>query len=150
MACNENTGEFMKKIEIEFSRGGRFTAELLERDAPKTCDAIWNHLPLELEVYQTTNSGQGIYGYIDFRIAPENPQVLGLAPGTVVAGGVNPQSLNEIIISYGLFVPFHWSVASYLPVNPFAKIGEGLDELAKVGQRLHRQGLERISIRKRE
>lgn len=142
----------MRKIEIEFERGGLFTAELLEKDAPKTCEGIWKRLPLEFEVCHTISSGRGIFGYVDFRLDPENQRAAGLTPGTLIYEPSDPaRNLpNEILISYGLFVLRMTAALNFLPGNVFAEIRENLEELTKVGQRIHRQGAEKIFIRKKE
>lgn len=38
-----------KQIDVEFERGGKFVADLLEDQAPKTCKAVWDALPLEIQ-----------------------------------------------------------------------------------------------------
>jgi hypothetical protein len=49
-------------------------AELLEQQAPKTCQTIWNHLPLEGEGVHAIYSGSEIAFFIskDIIIEPEN------------------------------------------------------------------------------
>jgi len=40
-----------KEIKVEFEKGGVFSAELLEKEAPKTAAVIWDRLPFEYEFY---------------------------------------------------------------------------------------------------
>ena len=73
-----------RKIEIKFEKGGIFTANLLENEAPNTCETIWNKLPLTLEFYNSIVSGQAIVTLPkDLTVEPENQMTLGLPPGTL-------------------------------------------------------------------
>ena len=51
----------MSKIEISFEKGGVFTAELLEAEAPKTCAEFKKHLPFTLGTTHSTCAGQAAF-----------------------------------------------------------------------------------------
>lgn len=95
-------------------------AELLEERCPKTCDAIWNALPLEaeLEVWK-----EEVYFDIPVRIAPENPT------SKTSAGDVAywPEG-QGFCIFFGRSQPIS-------KVNVFARVREGVElfKLVKTG-----------------
>jgi hypothetical protein len=98
-------------------------AELLEKENPRTCDAIWKALPLEaaLEVWK-----EEVYFEIPVKIAQENP-----TPKTS-AGDVSywPEG-PAFCIFFGKSQPIS-------PVTTFAKIGGGLENFRKLrsGERI--------------
>ena len=61
----------MKIINLTSKQLGTIKAELLEARAPKTCNAIWNALPLEVSLARW---GEELYGSIPVQVGPENPQ----------------------------------------------------------------------------
>ena len=119
-----------RKIEIKFEKGGIFTANLLEKEAPNTCETIWNRLPLTLEFYNSIVSGQAIVTLPkDLTVEPENQMTLGLPPGTLafLVRDVPKLVPDEIYIVYGLFVSRGLTVNNYQPVNIFAQITENIE-----------------------
>ncbi len=112
----------MKKLFIA-CRDFEVEAELLERDQPKTCDAIWRALPFddELEIWR-----EEVYFEIPVKIPPENP-----TPKTQ-AGDVSywPEGPGFCIF-FGRSQP-----AS--PVNTFARIKSGVEKFrsARTGDRI--------------
>jgi hypothetical protein len=62
----------MRTIIIENQKIGQVTATLLEDKNPKTCNAIWNALPLELDL---SRWGEELYGNIPVSINAENTQL---------------------------------------------------------------------------
>ena len=62
----------MEYIIIENEKIGQVKAKLLVNKNPITCKAIWDSLPLELNL---SRWGEELYGDIPVSIAPENPQV---------------------------------------------------------------------------
>lgn len=148
----------VNQIEIEFEKGGRFVANLLENEAPRTCKAIWDKLPLVCEAQHAQYSGQIIFFFtptIRFDDL-ENPKVMGLFPGDI---SFNPHFLHklhltpalkipqEIFITYGGCIPADFCGPS--PVNHFARIQGNLQELADVGIRNRREGFEKITLKKK-
>ena len=136
-----------KKIKIEFEKGGVFIAELFESDAPKTCQVFLDRLPLEFEFAQSIISGQALLTLPkDLTVEPENQMVAGIPPGTISFLVRDPPRLvpDEIYISYGVFVSRGLTTNLYQPVNVFAQIKENLGELKTVGQRIHKNGTEKV------
>jgi hypothetical protein len=65
----------MRQIHIAFVDGsGSAIADLLEEDAPTTCDALWKLLPLRLSAIHDIWSGHEILAHLDNSIVlpPEN------------------------------------------------------------------------------
>ena len=63
-----------KRMEIRLEkRGVSCVAELLEEDAPQTCEIVWNALPLEGDVYHAKYASNEIYCLV--------PPIRGDAPG---------------------------------------------------------------------
>jgi uncharacterized protein len=62
----------MEYIIIENEKIGQIKAKLLVDKNPKTCKAIWDNLPLELDL---SRWGEELYGDITVSIDPENTQV---------------------------------------------------------------------------
>ncbi len=92
-------------------------AELLERERPQTCDAIWKALPLEaeLEIWK-----EEVYFDIPVRIPPENP-TSSTQTGDVAYWPEGP----GFCIFFGRSQPLS-------PVNTFAKIKQGIENFRKV------------------
>ena len=142
-----------RKIEIKFEKGGIFTANLLENEAPKTCHTIWSRLPLTLEFYNSIVSGQAIVTLPkDLTVEPENQMTLGVPLGTLafLVRDVPKLVPDEIYIVYGLFVSRGLTVNNYQPVNIFAQITENIEELKIVGKRILMKGAEKVTLSKIE
>ncbi len=147
-----------RQIEIEFEKGGKFVATLLEDKAPKTCEAVWDALPLENKIQHAMYSGEGIFFFtptIKFEEL-ENPMVMGLLPGDIAFNThwnhklhLPPTSIpQEIVIIYGGCLP--QDHCGWIPCNYFAKIVEGnLSELKNIGKRIREQGMEKVTVRKK-
>jgi hypothetical protein len=139
-------------MQIEFQKGGVFTAELLEKAAPKSCETIWNRLPFTYEFYHSIVSGRAILTLPpDLTMEPENQMVMGINPGTIsfLVRDVPKIVPDEIYISYGIFVSRGLTVNAYQPVNVFAKINENLDELDMVCRRVLMKGAETVKFSKK-
>jgi len=140
----------MKRIKIEFEKGGVFYARLLEEDAPKTCEVFLNKLPLQFRFWQSIVSGHAMVTIPeDLRVEPENQRTIGCLAGTLAFLVEDPPRNvpNEIYIAYG---PYFVSRCSYIemqqPVNVFARIEEDLEELQKVGKRVLMEGAEQVRL----
>jgi len=141
----------MKKLRIEFEKGGVFFARLLEDEAPKTCNAILAGLPLKFTFWQSIVSGHALVTLPEnLTVEPENQRTIGCPPGTLAFLVQDPPRNvpDEIYISYG---PYFVSRCSYIemqqPVNIFAQIEEDLEELQKTGKRVLMKGAEEVTIR---
>jgi hypothetical protein len=150
----------VKQIVIEFEKGGKFVADLLENEAPRTCKAIWDKLPIVSDAQHAQYSGQLIFFFTPtLRLDDlENPKVMGLFPGDISFNTHFLHKLHltpalnvpqEMFITYGGCIPADWCGPS--PVNHFAKITQGsLEELAEIGKRTRREGFEKITMKKKD
>ncbi len=105
----------MEYIIIENEKIGQAKAKLLTDKNPKTCEAIWNALPFEVNLARW---GEELYGEIPVSIGQENSQVecevgdIGYWPsgsGFCIFFGPTPASKGDKPVAAS-------------PVNVFAKI----------------------------
>ncbi|MFX1572524.1 MAG: cyclophilin-like fold protein [Promethearchaeota archaeon] len=105
----------MENIIIENEKIGKIKARLLPDKNPKTCEAIWNALPFEVNLARW---GEELYGEIPVSIGQENSQVdcevgdVGYWPsgsGFCIFFGPTPASKEDKPVAAS-------------PVNIFAKI----------------------------
>jgi len=139
----------MSQIRIEFEKGSVFIARLLEDEAPKTCEAIKNHLPFEYKFFHSIVSGQAILTLPpDFTVERENQRVAGIPPGTLsfLVKDEVVSVPDEIYIAYGIFISRGLTVDMKQPVNVFAQIEANLDELKVVCQRILMEGTEIVQF----
>jgi len=140
----------MKKLKIEFERGGEFYARLMEEEAPKTCKTLLDRMPLEFRFWQSIVSGHAMVTIPEnLTVEPENQRTIGCPAGTLAFLVQDPPRNvpDEIYIAYG---PYFVSRCSYIemqqPVNIFAQIEDDLEELQKVGKRILMEGAEKVKI----
>lgn len=143
----------------------RAVATLLEEEAPRTCQAVWDALPLEGDTYHAKWAGRELYTLVralGSRPGEENATITPI-PGDVLYFDVPPDSIDlpvamrrahpeglvDIAVFYGrnnlLLGP-----AGFMPGNLFATITEGLEAYAKACAELFREGVinERFVIRR--
>lgn len=99
-----------RQIQLTFPCGGQSVrAELLDDEAPKTCELIWGMLPVEAKAIHGMYSGAEIFVMVDRPepAPPENLVQLPL-PGELLyfhdagAGGVGARkAVGEIVFVYG-------------------------------------------------
>lgn len=141
----------MRKIHIQFERGGEFTARLLEAEAPRNCQMIWELLPLEGSVRHGMFSGEGFFVKDKrFKVAVENPRVLGIAAGTL---GLEPPIEGNDRFDPGIIFAYGSKFAFKTPYTPegdpllvFGQVEQNLAELGAVGRRIMEYGEEKASI----
>ena len=132
--------------ELEIQIGGvKFIAELLEREASKTCKTILEALPIESKALHHMWSGEGIYvpmpsGKVAARLELENSTVY---PSRGDVGWYSPE--KEIFIIYGR-ARWH-TLTGPAPCNVFARISENLKELREIGIKIHREGAKKARIK---
>jgi hypothetical protein len=82
----------------------------------------------------------------DLTVPRENQRVAGTPPGTLAFLVRDEPVLvpDEIYIAYGIFISRGLTVDARQPVNVFAQIAAGLDELAQVGRRVLMSGAEMV------
>jgi hypothetical protein len=139
----------MRKIELIFKKGNiRAIATLLEKEAPQTCEAFWNSLPIEREAVHASWSGECIIvvpagvRMID-RLPLENETIF-VAPGEIA---LYPKG-DELLLFYGRGQP-RWRTGPTV-VNVFAKIIENLEEFAKQCRKMIKTGSETLIIKRKE
>jgi hypothetical protein len=127
-----------KHFEIEFSKGGRFTALLLTKEAPKTCEAFLGKMPVQVTFRQARFAGEEFYFQIDMNTELENQ----IAPTWGdIAFNADPK-WKAVCIYYGNTIR-----QGGPPFNLFARIISGnLEELKKVGERVWLQGEETAKV----
>ncbi|AWE43291.1 MULTISPECIES: DUF3830 family protein [unclassified Actinobaculum] len=135
-------------MKLEITAGGfTFIAEYQEEEGPKTVKAFREKLmPLTSRMIHVRWSGQAgwiPFGDLDLELEPENGTCYP-HPGEVVIypGG---KSETEILLAYG-YTNFA-SKAGQLPGNPLARIVEGNEHLAELGEKLLWEGAQEITFR---
>ena len=138
----------MRKIKLEFERGGSFEAELLDELAPKTCQAFWDLLPLRQRVGHAKFSGHVLYIFPGITLdVMENSRCVGVIPGEIL---FNPHLTNkpahpkEVIFVYG--PALIRDSFGYAPSNLFARITQNVEEFTKIGKRIDEEGREYVVI----
>lgn len=128
------------KREIEIIAGKeRAVALLLDEKAPKTCDAIWNSLPIISTATHAKISGEEIMLMIPLFIDIENP-TSNPDPGDICYW----PSGQDVCIYYG-------EITSFLgAVTKFAKVSEGLEVIKMIGRRNWFKQGEKIEIKRKE
>jgi hypothetical protein len=142
-------------FQIEFSRGGRFSARLLEEEAPETCQQFWEALPFDGKVFHGSFNGFTFGFYVEFKVGKvENPHVTGGQAGDLFLNTYANKLLfkgkelkEEVYLPYakgGIF----WNYGGPAPCNHFAKIEGNMEELYRIGRRIHENGAEMIHLSK--
>ncbi len=152
-------------------RGVSCVAELLDKDAPRTCDTVWNSLPQGGDVHHAKYARNEVYAMVP-RFAPEepgqeNPTVTPI-PGDVVyfsfEGGMLDRQFKEeksidhlpgvidLAIFYGRNNLLLNGDVGWVPGNVYATIVDGLDQMAEACNDVWRSGSvgERLTYRRKE
>jgi hypothetical protein len=140
-------------------RGVSCIAELLEKDAPRTCEAVWQALPQGGEAYHAKYARNEVYTMVerfsDQEIGLENPTVTPI-PGDVVYfdfhGGMLDRSFKEekgldglpgvvdLAIFYGRNNLLLNGDVGWVPGNVYATIVDGLGRMAEACNDVWRSG----------
>ncbi|WP_028934686.1 DUF3830 family protein [Pseudonocardia spinosispora] len=139
-------------------RGVSCVAELLEKQAPRTCEAVWNALPLGGDIQHAKYARNEVYamlGQFADPIGQENPTVTPI-PGDVVLfefpGGMLDEDFKrdkgvealpmviDLAIFYGRNNLLLNADVGWVPGNVYATIVEGLDEMAAACHDVWRSG----------
>ncbi len=132
----------------------RFEAALLEREAPRTCEIVWQVLPLEAELRHAHLAGPALTAALPIDRPPvENPYALAIPPGAVlfdvrqqpvaIDGAVLPCEL--IIVTGDGARMMNW--AGFAPCNYFAQVAGDLDRLNALGRRIATHGFTTLRAR---
>lgn len=152
-------------------RGVSCVAELLEKDAPRTCDVVWNSLPQGGDIYHAKYARNEVYAMVPRFAAEEpgqeNPTVTPI-PGDVVYfsfdGGMLDRRFKEekgidalpgvidLAIFYGRNNLLLNGDVGWVPGNVYASIVEGLAPMAEACNDVWRSGSigERLVYRRLE
>lgn len=145
-------------------RGVSCRAVLLDRDAPRTCRAVWDALPQSGSAYHAKYARNEVYTLVPpFADPPpgrENPTVTPI-PGDVVYFGFEPWEIGnpaygyeetsaahgaggatDLAIFYGRNNLLINGDAGWVPGNVFASIVAGLPEMAAAARDLWLRGVE--------
>lgn len=140
-------------------RGVSCVAELLEKDAPRTCEAVWRSLPLGGDAYHAKYARNEVYTMVerftDTEIGLENPTVTPI-PGDVVffsfSGGMLDRRFKEekgidalpgvidLAIFYGRNNLLLNGDLGWVPGNVYATITDGLERMAEACNDVWRAG----------
>jgi hypothetical protein len=140
--------------------GVKAVATLLENEAPKTCKAVWDALPIKGELLHAMLSGNEVFilleGKAMIKVEPEN-QIYHVIPGDVAYfyshwGDAkylkdNPE-FAEIVVIYGRYTRLQDLSGRLAAANLFATITEGLEGFAEICKKVRREGAKKIILRK--
>jgi hypothetical protein len=164
-----------REIEVVLeTRGLVCVARLLDDDAPRTCDAVWNALPQGGDVFHAKYARNELYTFVPpFAPEPiglENPTITpipgdlvyfefgaGMLPASTYGydeqeGAAGAESVIDLAVFYGRNNLLINGDVGWVPGNVFGSITSGLDELAAAGNDLWRRGAvgETLRFRRRE
>jgi hypothetical protein len=138
-------------------RGVSCTAELLEKEAPRTCAAVWDALPLGGDAQHAKYARNEVYTMVPrfAQVGRENPTITPI-PGDVVlfdfAGGMLDTAFKadqgidheagaiDLAIFYGRNNLLINGDVGWVPGNVYATIVEGLDAMAEACHDVWRSG----------
>lgn len=146
------------RITLE-KRGVSCVAELLDKDAPRTCQAVWDALPQGGEAYHAKYARNEVYAMVPRfsaeEVGQENPTVTPI-PGDVVyfsfPGGMLDRQFKEekgidtlpgvidLAIFYGRNNLLLNGDVGWVPGNVYATIVDGLDAMAEACHDVWRSG----------
>lgn len=128
------------------------TAELLDVDAPRTSNLVWELLPLEGKAGHSIDSGKEVFMNldIDHGFLPENQTIYEI-PGDVVMyykptvppPADPPRPVISVIYDRDTQIR---SLRGPVPVNLFARIVAGLDQMGREAIRMKKEGYDRMKI----
>ncbi len=128
-------------------------AELLEDEAPKTCQAVWDALPLEEEGIHAVYSGSEIAYFLsrDITIPPENLTSRTL-PGDICYFRLEPgvmhgwlDGITELCWFYGRDGRPNMPDGP-VAVNLFARMTGDTTDFFEICYRIRREGVKRVRI----
>lgn len=151
------------EIRLE-KRGVACVARLLEEEAPRTCEVVWDALPLSGDAYHAKYARNEIYGLVPAFANPEpgreNTTITPipgdvvyfsfepwqLAPGSHGYGDTDDLGGHDRIVDLALFYERNNLLLNpdfgFVPGNVYATIVEGLDDIAAASQDLWKRGVD--------
>jgi hypothetical protein len=141
-----------KRIVLTFERGGSVAAELLTEDAPRTCAAVLNALPIRNRAVHAMWAGEEIFfdGFpLSEPLIYEN-ETNDVAPGSLacIASSATRRFRKENITSFCIFYGTsrpRKGVDQTVDVNVFARVKD-IKALAEIARRIRHKGSEEITI----
>ena len=138
-------------------------ARMLEEQAPRTCAAVWDALPLGADVYHAKYARNEIYTFVptfaEVAPGPENTTITPI-PGDVVYfpfeqwqmanpgygySAESTQRSSQHVIDLALFYERNNLLLNpgygFVPANVFATIVEGLEDIAAASQDMWKKGV---------
>ncbi|MCD9625312.1 DUF3830 family protein [Rhabdothermincola salaria] len=163
-----------REIEVVLpTRGVVAIAHLLDDDAPRTCAAVWDALPLGGDIFHAKYARNELYTFVPpfapAAIGLENPTITPI-PGDLVyfefgagmlpagsygyaddEGVAGADSVIDLALFYGRNNLLVNGDVGWVPGNVFGTVVEGLDELAAAGNDVWRRGAvgESLQFRRR-
>jgi hypothetical protein len=132
----------MRRILVEFEDHA-FEAVLLDEQAPVTCDNLWNALPLEGPVTNTTWSGDMLRLWVTIPEPAERENLSQLQnPGDIIF----VHKWNGLRFVYGQARMQGPSGAHPTPL--IGRMLGGVAELAALGRRVEWEGTQRVRVRR--
>jgi len=144
-----------KRIVLEFERGGKVTATMLEEKSPRTCDIIYGSLPVEGKLRHAMWAGEEVF-FDEFPISQEMPlenATNNVQPGSITTAASSwvrdgqpcfQKGQTAFAIFYGKGRP-RKAVDETLDMNYFAHIDD-IQRMVEIGKRIRMQGSEKITI----
>lgn len=149
-------------IEIRLERRGvSCIARMLDEDAPRTCQLIWDALPLGGDVFHAKYARNEIYTFVpplNAHPGMENPTITPI-PGDVCfipftsgqlpsgsygyeqhEAAAGESEVVDLALFYGRNNLLLNADVGFVPANVFATITEGLDAMAAAGNDVWRNG----------
>lgn len=140
-------------------RGASCVAELLGKDAPRTCEAVWQALPVEGPAQHAKYARNEVYAMVARRpelvVGQENPTVTPI-PGDLVyfdfpagtldrafmqdVGMAEQPGVIDLAIFYGRNNLLLNGDVGWVPGNVFGAVVEGLDMMAQACHDVWRSG----------
>lgn len=140
----------MKKIVVEFEKGGKFTGELYEKEAPKNSKMIWDALPFEGQAWHGIWSGHGVLVKTPFNPAVENPLTIiqhGMIGFLPHIPGLPGTQEAELTFAMGYLRP-RTPYTGDCPLYVVGRMNGTFEELREVSKRIQRQGMEKLWIKR--
>lgn len=126
------------------------TATLLEDLAPKTCQALWDMLPIETRTIHVFRGGQGWRTEKNFALQPADAPIENrleaatlLKPGDIVYYNNHKVPLLKIFMAYG-------NAAWPSEASLIARVDENLDELVNISRRILYEGPKNVTFRRKK
>ncbi len=157
-----------RRISITFPENNtEAIAELLEKEAPKTCEAIWGALEVPAVnrcIHAMYCGRELIFGlpapnqHQDLMRVPQENEIIIPVPGDICFKYFAPYELNksgaeaehndgffDVMVFYGRNARL-FSSQGWVPSNLFARVVENLEGIAEMGACVHKEGMREMRI----